>query len=236
MSNADYISLTRQSGLMREMRVVANNIANASTAGFRQEGIVFSEFISPAGEGSVSMAAARVQYNSQRQGALNQTAAPLDLAIEGEGYFMIRTPSGNRLTRAGAFVQNDAGNVVTPEGYALLDSGEAPVFAPPGAGALHVGADGTMSHEGVPFAQVGVFVPQQSGAMRREDGVRFAPEGGVIAAPQARVLQGHLEESNVDPVMQMARMIEVQRAYELGQNLLDAEDERNRNAIKTLMK
>lgn len=236
MENATYTALTRQAGLMREMRVVANNIANLSTTGFRTEGVVFAEHIKSLGpdDPSLSMATAAVRDTLLAQGALAQTGGTFDFAIEGDGFFLVETPGGERLTRAGSFMPNQDGDLVTPEGYRVLDAGGAPVFVPQGAGPVGVAPDGTISAGGQPVGQVGLVRPLNLIGMIREDGVRFRADDGFEPALDARVLQGFLEESNVDPVLQVSRMIEVQRAYELGQSFLDKEDERIRGAIRAL--
>lgn len=235
MENAGYATLTRQSGLMAQMRMVANNIANTATTGYRAEGVVFAEHVRATGDGqpSLSMATASVRVTDATQGTLSQTGGAYDLAIEGEGYFLVGTPAGDRLTRAGAFTPNEMGDLVTPEGYPLLDAGGAPVFVPQGAGPVGIAADGTISAGGQPVGQIGLFVPEDPQGLIREDGVRFRAEAGVIPV-EGWMVQGFLEESNVDPVAQIARMIEVQRAYELGQGFLDKEDERIRGAIETM--
>lgn len=236
MDNAIYATLTRQSGLLAEIQAVANNIANTATTGYRGEGVVFSEFIQNLGRDapSLSMAAARVRQTSLEQGALTATGGSFDLAIEGDGFFMVETPDGERLTRAGNFTPNANGDLVTAEGHLLLDAGGAPVFVPTGAGQVAIGGDGTISVAGNPVGQVGLFMPADPADLIREDGVRFRTEGEVTAVPDARMRQGFLEESNVDAVMQIARMIEVQRAYELGQSFMDREDERLRALIQAV--
>ncbi|MCG3269108.1 flagellar hook-basal body complex protein [Yoonia sp. I 8.24] len=236
MDNASYAALTRQSGLMREMQIVANNIANASTTGFRAEDVMFSEHINALGPdaGSLSMATARVRDTIMTQGSLTQTGGTFDLAIEGDGFFVVETPNGQRLTRAGAFGPNENGDLVTPDGHPVLDAGGAPLFVPQGAGPIGIGADGTVSAGGQPIGQVGVVTPDDPNQMFRESGVLFDARGGFTPAPDGRVLQGFLEESNVNPILQVSRMIEVQRAYELGQGFLDNEHERIRGVIKSI--
>ena len=237
MQTSDYVLLTRQSGLMREMQVVANNIANVSTTGFRREGVVFAEHVVRTGEGSVSMGHARGRITDPTQGTLATTGGQLDLGIEGEGYFLIRTAEGERMTRAGAFVLSPVGDVLTPDGHPLLDAGGAPVNLPPDAGPISVGSDGTVSTPLGPIAQIGLVRPVDPLAVTREGGTRFDPgPEGFEAAPEGRVLQGHLEASNVSPVAEIARMIEVQRAYELGQSFMDREDQRMRGLIETMGK
>ncbi|MCO6384765.1 MAG: flagellar hook-basal body complex protein [Vannielia sp.] len=234
--SSTYVTLSRQSGLMNEMRAVANNLANLSTTGFRREGVIFSEWVRAADgpSGSVSMATARVRNTDLAQGTLSQTGGTFDFAIEGEGFFQIETPQGLRLTRAGSYTPGPAGEVMNGDGHFLLDAGGAPVFAPPGARSISLAADGTLSADGVPLTQIGMVEPEDYTAMTREGGTLFDPGGAVVPAENARVLQGFIEESNVDPILEIARMIEVQRTYELGQKFLEKESERKDSVIQTL--
>jgi flagellar basal-body rod protein FlgF len=236
MDIAGYATLSRQSGLMREMQVVANNIANAATTGYRQEGLIFSEYVQDIeGAAPVSMAHANARATSQVQGALTSTGGTFDLAIEGDGYFLIDGPLGERLTRSGAFTPDAAGNLVTSDGHRLLDGDRAPVFVPPGADGVHVAADGTVSVGDQPVSRVGLYLPEDPVTLTREDGVMFRADG-TVRTEDARIVQGHLEGSNVDAISQLARMIEIQRSYEMGQSFLKTEDERIRNSIKSLLK
>ena len=234
MDAAGYATLTRQSGLMREMGVVANNIANASTTGFRREGVVFSEYIAALDQDpSLSMSYASGRDVDLSQAGLSQTGGSFDFAIQGDGFFLIETPDGLKLTRAGSFTPSAEGELVTPDGYRLLDAGGAPIFIPPDAGVVALAADGTLSANGDPIAQVGLWQPADPLALRHQAGTMFSG-GELIPVEGATVIQGMLEDSNVQPVSEIARMIEVQRAYELGQKFLDAEDERVRGVIQTL--
>lgn len=133
MDTTGSVALSRQSGLLREMQVVANNIANAATTGFRQEGLVFAEHVRRMEDApSVSMARAHVRATSMVQGSLTATGGTFDLAIEGDGFFLIETPAGERLTRAGHFTPNADGDLVTPEGFRVLDAGGRLSSSPPG--------------------------------------------------------------------------------------------------------
>ena len=139
-----YVTLSRQSGLMSEMRLVANNIANANTTGYRQQGLVFSEFIQDMPKSpSLSMSRAEARNTSLRQGVLTETGGQFDFAIEGDGFFMLETPDGNRLTRAGSFSPNAEGDLVAMDGARVMDANGAPVFIPPDAATIDVGSDGT---------------------------------------------------------------------------------------------
>lgn len=236
MDNTIYAALNRQSGLMREMQAVANNIANLSTTGFRREGVVFAEHVMGLDgvEPSLSMATAEGRAINLSQGVLSQTGGQHDLAIEGEGFFMIATPDGNQLTRAGAFTLSPEGELVTAEGYPVLDAGGGPIGIPVEAGRISVARDGTISAGGQPISQIGLFLPQASEDLVHTGGTRFSTKDPAQPMEGGAVFQGFLEGSNVNPVEEITRMIAVQRAYEAGQNFLDAEDARVRSVTQTL--
>lgn len=235
MDVSGYTTLTRQSGLMQEIQSLANNIANASTTGFRREGVIFSEYVqrlenSP----SISMARASARHIDLTQGEMSATGGTFDFAIQGEGFFLVETPQGNRLTRAGAFTPSATGELVNPAGHRLLDEGGGPVFVPPGAHKFELAADGTLSADGAPIARIGLWQPVETGDLQHEGGTLFATAKGEAPMEGGVILQGQLEGSNVNPLGEVARLIEVQRAYEMGQSFLDREDDRLRTVIQTL--
>jgi flagellar basal-body rod protein FlgF len=235
MDNIGYTTLTRQSGLMREMEIVAQNIANISTTGFRREGVIFSEYINQLDrDPSLSMASGNTRLVDLGQGGLTMSGGTYDLAIQGDGFFLIQTPEGERLTRAGAFTASADGNLVTPDGFAVLDAGGAAVAVPQNARTVSVSQDGTVSADGTAVARIGLWQPTDPLSLTHTAGTMFAAEGGVEPAEGGTILQGMLEGSNVEPVTEIARMIAVQRAYEMGQSLLDREDARVRAVIQTL--
>ena len=235
MDSAGYVALTRQSGLLREMQIVANNIANVSTTGFRREGVIFAEHVARLqDEPSLSMAHGNGRVIDLSQAGLVRTGGALDLAIQGDGFFLIETPDGERLTRAGAFALSPEGEMVTPDGYRLLDEGGAPIQLPLGA-KVAIGADGTISANAQAIGRIGMWQPQDPLSLSHRAGTMF--DGGAVEpAEGGTVMQGFLEESNVNPVLEIARMIQVQRSYEMGQKFLEAEDSRARNVIQTLGK
>ncbi|TFL18012.1 flagellar hook-basal body complex protein [Jannaschia formosa] len=236
MGDSIYTTLGRQAGLLREMNAIAQNVANAGTTGYRAGGILFSEHVVRTGrdQPSISMSTGDAQLTNLAQGALEQTGGSLDLAIEGEGFFLIDRGGTQLLTRGGAFLAGPDGGVTTEQGDALLDQGGAPVFVPAGTGAIHVGVDGTLSADGAPVAQVAVVAPLEPDRMERRAGAAFEAEAGFASVEEPRVLQGFLEASNVDPVLEIARMVAVQNAYEAGQSFMDAEDQRLRSVTRLL--
>lgn len=236
MDNVGYTTLSRQTGLLQELQVVANNIANAQTTGFRREEATFAEYIDQLGrqDESLSMTASLVRRIDQTQGAISPTGSPFDLAIQGEGYFQIGTPGGVMLTRSGSFSTNQNGEMVTPDGHPLLDLGGAPIFVPPDARDFAIGRDGTVQANGLPLAQVGLVVPSDPLALQRRGAGLFESPGGVLPVPEPVMLQGFTEASNVNPITEISRMIEVQHAYEQGQKFMESEHERIRSVISTV--
>lgn len=234
MDAAGYTTLTRQSGLMHEMQVVANNIANLSTTGFRREGVVFEEYIAKMDDGpSLSMANGDARVIDLTQAGITQTGAAFDLAIQGDGFFQIQTPRGPQLTRAGSFTPAATGELMTADGYGLLDQGGAPVVIPAGAAKVAISKDGTISADGTAVGRIGLWQPTDPLSLLHQAGTLFTASA-LQPVDDGVMLQGYLEDSNVNPVSEIARMIEVQRAYELGQSFLDQEDKRMRGVISTL--
>jgi flagellar basal-body rod protein FlgF len=233
MDASGYVTLSRQSGLLSQMEAIANNIANASTAGFKREGTIFAEFITSAGKGpSLSMGFANTRAVDLQQAALSLTGGTFDFAIEGTGFFLVQTPEGQRLTRSGSFTPGADGTLQTADGNALLDASGSAIMLPPGAKNIGLARDGSLSIDGAPSAKLGLWSPIDPLTLTHQQGVMFSADGYQIG--EGKIVQGHLEDSNVDPVSEVAKMISVQRAYELGQSFLDREDDRTRAVIQTL--
>ena len=234
MTNTSYVVLSRQSGLMKELTSIANNIANSDTAGFRREGFVFSEYVRALETPGNSISQTNVggRFFDSRTGGLSETGAPFDLAIDGEGYFAVQTPQGERLTRAGSFMLNSEGELTTSEGHSLLSESGGPITIPAGASSVTVAPDGSIAIDGSPFGKVGVFTAPAT-ALMREGSNLFKSTQEKLAVEEPRVAQGFIEDSNVDPVVEIARLVEVQRAYELGQQLMQDEDDRISKTIES---
>lgn len=238
MDTAGYVALTRQSGLLREMSIVANNVANMSTTGFKAENLVFSEYVTGGGPESetVSMATARARHITTTQGTLEQTGGTFDLAIDGDGYFVVQTETGEELTRAGHFTPDRTGQLVTGDGYPVLDAGGTPVLLPPGDAPVFVALDGTISQNGNAIAQLGIVRPNEPLGLQRVGNTRFTAKDGWEPIDTPTIRQGFLEGSNVNGIAQVSRLIEVQRAYELGRSFMEKENDRIRSVIDTLGK
>ncbi|MEO1291233.1 MAG: flagellar hook-basal body complex protein [Pseudomonadota bacterium] len=237
MDNALYVNITRQSALLDELQVIASNLANMNTDGYRREASVFSEYVKDVDGpyGSLSMAASRGRYVDETQGALTPTGSQFDLAVEGDGFFMVEGDQGEQwLTRGGSFTPSENSELVTSEGRRVLSADGGPVFVPPNAKAFEVGPDGSISADGQPLGQLAlVNVPPET--LKRVNGMMFTSgEEPQQVLEGGRIAQGFLEQSNVSAVQELTRMVEVQRAYELGAQLGTQEDDRISNLISTL--
>lgn len=234
MSNAIYTMLSRQAGLVNELQTVSNNIANASTTGYKSDRAIFAEYVIATGPQTPSLSVGGLAGHSFElsQGGLATTGGPFDLAIQGDGFFLVQTAQGVRLTRAGHFQLSADGTLINGQGNGVLNAGGGAITFPPEAERIGIGADGTISVNGEAFDRVGVVTP--NGELSREMGTLFIAADGFVPSQTGVVVQGALEQSNVVPVLEVARMIEVQRAYDAGQSLLEAEDQRVSQIISAL--
>jgi flagellar basal-body rod protein FlgF len=241
METPIYIALSRQMVLRNKMDVVANNIANASTPGFKAELMLMSEVELPAERGvDLSYVQDFATARDFSPGPLRATGNDLDLAIQGDGFFAVQTPDGVRYTRVGRFQLNADGTLVTSQGYPVL-AGGGPVTLNPDDGPVHVAEDGSISTDRaiggqqqqvagkldlVDFADRAKLTPSQDNLFDA-NGQQATPATGKIA-------QRMLEDSNVRPIIEMTSLIEVTRTYQSIQRFLDSEHERQRRAISSI--
>lgn len=235
MDNAGYIGLSRSGGLMRELNTIANNIANLSTNGFRREGAVFAEHVKAldGGDPSLSLATLSRHYVDFSAGDISKTDNALDFAITGEGFFLVESAGGERLTRDGAFSLNEIGELVTPSGDRVLDESGGAIVIPPQALNINVAGDGTIFADEQAVGRLGV-VTADPATLLREGKNLFRADNGYAPAENAQVQQHALEGSNVSPVTELARLIEVQRMYEASKRFSENEDDRVKQTIQVL--
>jgi len=234
MTNVIYTMLSRQSALSRELTDIANNVANSDTAGYQRQGAFYSEYVNALGPDTISLSQTRIggQYFDPKQGALTRTGGDLDFSINGRGYFVVDTPRGERLTRAGAFQLNAEREIVTPQGYRLLGDGGAPIAVPPNAVRIELAEDGTLSADGAPLGKIQIVATDQT-ALSREGENMLRAEGALTPIENVKITQGFIEDSNINVALEITRLIEVQRAYERGQQLIKSESDRITRAIES---
>lgn len=236
MENSIYIAISRQNVLKQRMNLVANNIANMNTTGFKSEHSLFLEEVVKAkkSEEPLSMVLDYGQYRSMRQGPLEYTQNPLDVALEGPAYLAVETNDGTRYTRAGSLKINNEGELVTSAGIPVLDEGGARINIPPTVQSITISETGDILTEegGVGTLQVAEFeFPHNLKATGRG---LYKTDDLPLDENTTRVVQGALEKSNVNGVMEMTEMIEVSRQYQSNQRLIQNEHDRVRSAIKKL--
>ena len=233
MRTSSYLALSRQTVLQREMTVIANNLANATTTGYQAERLVFDEALARTGRRAVAFVQDVAQARDLAPGPITQTGNPLDLALEGPGYLAFATAEGVRYGRAGHLEIDREGRLVNADGQPLLDDSGNPISLPLDEPTVTVAGDGTISGRGGPLGRIGIATFPNEHALRHAgDGLFAAEEPGLPPSPATRLVQGALEGSNVQPVLEMTAMLASVRAFEGAQRLLDTEHDLERQAIE----
>lgn len=240
IENAQLISLSRQMALQRQMDVMANNMANINTTGFKAEQVLFEEYIMPVArhqdfkrlDQPLSYVQDWATLHDFSAGAMLQTGGELDLGLNGDGFFAVQTPAGDRWTRTGAFQLSNNGTLVDLSGNPVLGDGGPIQFGPNETG-ITIAGDGTVSSSAGQKGRLRIVEFDNPQMLAREGSNLFS--GGIpVAAGNTRVMQGYLERSNVSGVSEMSEMIRVTRAYESIANLSQKQDELRRSAIQRL--
>jgi flagellar basal-body rod protein FlgF len=215
----------------RRLDQVANNIANVDTAGFKREDVTFWEMLYTASDNRQRVGKGIRPLTDQSQGSMQQTGNPLDVAINGDGFFKVQTPDGERYTRAGNFLRNEQGQLVTPAGDLVLSDGGTIVLSREVVG---IGRDGRIFQDGNVVAQLAVVTFDELGALEREGTNLFRlkeGEGDEVVPERVDVQQGYLEESNVQTIVEMTEMIDLSRDYEALQKAIQSLDDINGQAV-----
>lgn len=237
METSIHVAAAGQQNLQKQLAIVANNIANASTVGFRSEILDFESLVSRSPGDTVHYPTMAEMYPSLEQGALVGTGNPLDVALSGEGWFSVMTPTGNAFTRDGRFNVDAAGSLKTVEGFNVLDAGGAPIQIDPNAGPPIIGEDGRILSNGRVVANIGVFaVAAEALTSRHSNSAFFASIPGVPqpVGENVTIKQAFLEQSNVSPVNEMVNLISITKAYESISSLIGKADDTLGRAVREL--
>lgn len=237
MDNSIYIVLSRQTALFRDLDVTANNLANVNTTGYNNEDVIFTQYIMDAGNrNKMSFADDISTHRNLRDGAMKVTGNALDVAITGHAYFSIETPLGTRYTRAGNFSIDQEGTLVTADGHPVLDDAGQRIQFEPDAGEIKIGEAGNISVGGEEVAVLGLAQFENEQVMERLSSNMYKSDVQPVAAENVRVLHGVLEQSNVDPIMQMTRLISLTRSVAGTAKFIDAAYDLERRGSNTLAK
>lgn len=217
MNNAFYVALSRQNALFRNMSVVANNIANANTTAFKAEKMIFTDLVKKAAANQkIAFAHDVATVRDMRPGELITTGSDFDVAIDGKGFFVVKTDEGRRYTRLGNFAANNAGALVTVDGDKVTGASGEPINIPENSTNISVREDGMVQAfvNGLPeeVGRIGIVSFDDEKELKavghglyEGDGAKPAVEGSF------RVVHRSLEQSNVNSVNELTDMIEISR-------------------------
>jgi flagellar basal-body rod protein FlgF len=232
------VATSRLVAQQRAMDVIAGNIANANTPGFKAERVLFSDWLnsqSAPPERSVAYTQDRATWREQHAGTLTHTGNPLDLALTSDGYFTVNTPRGPRLTRDGRFGLMPSGTVADSAGDALLDSNGQPVQLSPSDTQITIAGDGTISSENGQLAKIGIVQPNDAMQLSAEGNTLFRSGSATAPVKVPGVVQGAVEDSNVQPVLEVTRMMDGERQFQFVIQFMQAESDRQQSVIDKLL-
>lgn len=240
MDNTTFVGLSRQMTLRRELDIVANNIANADTAGFKVESLMTAtEQRRPAKDAQAPHAVRFVLDHAVArdfgQGALRKSENPLDVALEGDGFLTVQTAAGDRYTRDGRLGIDPEGRLVTKAGDPVLDEGGSEITLRPTGGPASIAPDGTVSQGRAAVGKIAVVRFENLSALSKEGDGRYLADGvEPLPAPDVQLRQGMVEGSNAQPVLEVVKLIELSRAYERISRIIDQSQDLSRRSVERL--
>lgn len=217
MQEGLYVALSSQIALEKRLTTIADNIANASTVGFRATGVRFEEVLSGLQADATTYVSSGESFLATESGAIVSTGNSLDFAIQGDVWFALDTPAGTVMTRDGRFKMLETGELVSHAGYPVLDAGGTAINLNPAGGMPNASRDGFLSQNGVQVAAIGLFEysPGPNATRFGNSGVLpETPPQPAVDRSDIGVLQGFLEQSNVNPLQELTKLIMVQRAFD----------------------
>ena len=237
METSLYVGLSGQLAMERRLSTIANNVANAGTTGFRAEGVHFSTIVSRTAPFVTAFATEGSAHVDPRSGGLITTGNPLDVAIQGEGFMAIQTPQGTAYTRDGRMQMLSTGDLVSLNGHPILDVSGSPITLDPSGGPAAINRDGTLQQGGRAIGAIGLFEVDLSKGYKRYENSGFVPSSTPLPIEDFTrngVVQGFIEESNVNPILEMTHLIAVQRAFEAMSSGMEQRDSTLRDTIQAL--
>ena len=231
------VALSAQLATEKRLDTIANNLANTRTVGFRSEEVKFESFLSRSAPETVAFASGGDRYLSTRAGEMTQTGNSLDMAVNGEAFFAIQTPKGTVYTRDGRMQMRDTGELMTVNNEPVLDVGGAPLLVDPAGGPISIARDGMITQNGVQVGAVGLFKMPVGANLQRAGTSGVVPDQAaqpIVDFEDTAVMQGYVEGSNVNPILEMTRLIEVQRAFEQAANMIQTSENSLNTAVTQL--
>ena len=246
MENSVYVGLSKQVVLRENMNIIAQNIANINTPGFRGQNMIFTEYVEDPRymKEDISMVLDYGQYQKTDPGPVKSTGNPLDVALVGNGFLGIETNDGIQYTRAGNLAMNADGEIVNALGMIVANENGGPITIPQGAKEININRSGVVSTmsgitgelESTIVGQLMIKEFANEQELNPAGNGLYKTDAAPLDSPKTRVIQASLEGSNVQAVVEMTRMIDVSREYQAVQNMMNSENERLRSAISKLSK
>ena len=237
MQSGLYVSLSGQVARERRLATIAHNVANMNTPGFRATGVGLTAEVANTGDVKTAFASPGADYISRRAGGLSRTENALDIAVQGDGWFGVKTAEGVAYTRDGRMRLSETGALETISGGAILDAGGAPIVLDPGGGAPQIAQDGMISQGGRQVGAVGLFAIDPNTSLTRAANSAVVPEAPPVAILDFSgngVSQGYLESSNVDPVLEISKLISLNREFDAIDTSISQSESSLRDAIRIL--
>jgi flagellar basal-body rod protein FlgF len=232
-----YVGIAGAIAMARRLDTVAANVANSGVAGYRAGEVTFETVLTRSVRADVNYPTPGPTYLAQRTGEIVNTGNPLDVAIQGAGYIAIANGDGVAYTRDGRLTIAPDGQIQTINGQAVLDIGGAPLQIDPAAGPVAIARDGMVSQNGRQAGAIGLFAMPQQGGLSRVEGAAITPEidpEPIVDFTANGFRQGYVERSNVQPVMEMTRLITLQRTFNALWASMEDSEGALRQAIRTL--
>ncbi len=236
MQTSLYVALSAQLALQDRLDTIAQNVANGNTAGYRGTEVKFDTILQDLGTDPVAFASSSSKVIRLAPAELVKTGNALDVGVKGDGWLSVGTPQGPVYTRDGRMQMDSAGSLVSLSGAPVLDPGGAPIQLDATAGQPEIAPDGTVSQGGKRAATLGLFIlPSEATLSRAQGGVTSSIPGTPVTNFAANgVVQGYMEQSNVNPISEITRLVYVQRAFEGVSAAVQSAEASFKNAIQTL--
>lgn len=237
MQTGLYVALSAQVALQKRLDSVAGNVANANTAGFRAEEVTFETHLSQAASDPVAFARMGETYISRRTGELVRTENPMDVAVQGDAWLAIETPGGRVHTRDGRLHMLETGELTTLSGHAVLDVGGAPILLDPNGGTPRIARDGMITQGNRQMGALGLFHIDERAKLMRAENSGVIPDREaqpVLDFTTSGVVQGFVERSNVNPVLEMSHLIAITRAFDGMTTAINQAEDSLRQGVRDL--
>ncbi|MEI7669007.1 MAG: flagellar hook-basal body complex protein [Pseudomonadota bacterium] len=238
METGIYVALSKEIGIFRDMEVTANDLANITTTGYSNENLLFKDYLLQGNkkEGKVAYTNDIATYRDTSQGELKATNSPLDVAIVGKGYFVVQTPLGTRYTRNGNFTINNTGDLVTSEGYSVLDESGQKVTFDTADRVIQIRDNGTINIDNTDRGQLKIVQFDNENLLSKVGNTLYKTDATAKPAENYTIASGMLENSNVKPVLAITHLMYVSNSINETNNYINTVHALARKASDTLAK